>query len=111
MNTNDLPIIGLNSNEVKAARLKYGSNKLVYAPKRVVWAYITGLLKDPMILLLLLAVVIYAVNGKAGDSIFPGLAALIVAAISLFQERRSYNALKALKELSKPRSKVIREAI
>jgi len=108
MNIMDDAITGLSSVEVQEARQKYGSNKLIYKSKNVVRVYLAGLLRDPMILLLLLAVGIYAANGDAGDSLFLAVAVLLVAAISWFQERRSAKALQALKELSRPRCKVMR---
>jgi Ca2+-transporting ATPase len=61
-----------------------------------------------MFLLLFVAASIYYITGDYADGIFMTIAILLVAAISLFQEARSRNAIDALKKLSQPKSKVIR---
>ena len=68
-----------------------------------------GLLKEPMIILLLAASSIYFIGGEVGDGIFLAGAILLIAAISLFQESRSRNVMDKLKEYSQPISKVIRD--
>jgi Ca2+-transporting ATPase len=59
---------------------------------------------------LFVAASIYYITGDYGDGIFMTIAILLVAAISLFQEARSRNAIDALKKLSQPKSKVIRNS-
>lgn len=101
-------IAGLGNGDVLVSRKKYGSNIIVYKRKSWLWETILRILKEPMIMLLLLAATLYALNGHTGDSIFLATTVLIVAAISWFQQKRSHNALKALKDLSKPMCRVIR---
>lgn len=109
MPNNQYTIIGLTNSEVAIARKKYGNNKLRYKRQNRLWIFLLSLIKEPMIVLLLVAVLIYAISGGIADSLFLAAAILLVATISWFQERRSQNALKALKKLSSPRCKVIRE--
>ena len=61
-----------------------------------------------MFLLLFVAASIYYITDDYGDGIFMTIAILLVATISLFQEARSRNAIDALKKLSQPKSRVIR---
>ena len=60
-------------------------------------------------LLLFVASSIYFISGKTGDGIFLAAAIVLVAAISLYQDSRSRNALAKLKDFSQPKSKVIRD--
>jgi len=69
---------------------------------------IRSLAKEPMVVLLLAASIIYFISGKTGDGIFLSCAIVLVAAISLYQDNRSRNALEKLKHFSEPNSKVIR---
>jgi Ca2+-transporting ATPase len=70
---------------------------------------IKSLVKEPMLILLLVAATIYFISGKEGDGFFLAVAIVFVAGISLFQDSRSRIALDKLKELSQPRSKIIRD--
>lgn len=108
MYPNNSGITGLTNEEVVASREINGSNALVYKKEHPVWNAVKGLLKEPMVLLLLVASVIYFVSGKTGDGIFLAAAIVLVAAISLFQDSRSRNALEKLKNFTQPTCKVIR---
>ena len=87
---------------------KNGSNSLEYQQKNHFVISVLEMIKEPMFLLLAAAASIYYISGDYGDGIFMTVAIFLVAAISLFQEARSRNAIDALKKLSKPKSKVIR---
>ncbi|MDE3251347.1 MAG: cation-translocating P-type ATPase, partial [Bacteroidota bacterium] len=67
-----------------------------------------SLAKEPMVVLLLVASIIYFVSGKTGDGIFLSSAIVLVATISLYQDSRSRNALQKLKMYTQPNGKVIR---
>lgn len=99
---------GLNDVEVIASREKYGSNILSDHIENGFIVALKSLLKEPMILLLLTASVIYYLAGNKGDALFMASAIIFVAAISLFQDRRSRGALRQLKDLTAPECKVIR---
>ena len=108
MAENNFNIKGLTSEEVILARAKYGKNTLNYKQENNFLDAIKNLAKEPMIILLLVASVIYFVSGKTGDGIFLTAAIIIVSVISLFQDSRSRNALQKLKNLTQPNCKVIR---
>ena len=99
---------GLTDEEVLASRRLYGSNEQ-FAENRS--GFITALkdvIKEPMLLLLVAASTIYFITGNITDGIFMASAIVLVSAISLYQDSRSRNALAALKKLTQPHSKVLR---
>lgn len=108
MTENKINISGLSNDEVIASRKKNGSNSLAHQHKNHFLISLLEMLKEPMFILLAAAAGIYYISGDYGDGIFMTIAILFVAAISLFQEARSRNAIDALKKLSQPKSKVIR---
>jgi len=111
MAANTFNINGLTNEQVVLAREKFGKNALHYKKEHSVLNAIKNLAKEPMILVLLIAALIYFISGKIGDGIFLSSAIIIVAVIALFQESRSRNALQKLKNLAQPYCKVIRNGI
>jgi len=101
-------IRGLSNDEVISSRKKYGSNSLEHQQKNHFLISVAEMVKEPMFLLLVTAAIIYYITGDYGDGIFMTVAIFLVSGISLFQEARSRNAIDALKKLSQPKSKVIR---
>lgn len=108
MPENHFNIPGLTNEQVLAARAKTGQNKLDFKKESGFWDAVKRLAKEPMMILLLAAASIYFISGKLGDGIFLVAAIVFQASISLFQYSRSKNALDKLKDLSKPKCKVIR---
>jgi Ca2+-transporting ATPase len=103
-------ISGLSNEEVISSRTKNGTNSLEHQEKNHFLMSLLEMVKEPMFLLLVAAASIYYISGDYGDGIFMTVAIFLVAAISLFQEARSRNAIDALKKLSQPKSKVIRNS-
>ncbi|AXG72815.1 cation-translocating P-type ATPase [Flavobacterium arcticum] len=101
-------IKGLTDAEVLESREQHGSNAITY--KKEYWFFdaVKSLFTEPMVLLLLVAAIIYFISGDTGDSIFMLFAILLVATISLYQDRRSRNALRDLKNYTQPHCSVIR---
>ena len=108
MTENSKLITGLSNDEVVASRKKWGFNSLEHQQKNHLLISIIEIVKEPMFLLLFVAASIDYITGDYGDGIFMTIAIMLVAAISLFQEARSRNAIDALKKLSQPKSRVIR---
>lgn len=109
MPSNNFNIQGLSQAQVLSSREKHGGNTVVYQHENALLEALKGFLKDPMVILLLVASVIYFVSGQTGDGIFMVVAILLVSGISLYQDSRSKNALEKLQDLSQPKSKVIRD--
>jgi P-type Ca2+ transporter type 2C len=109
MPSNNFNIQGLSQKQVLVSREKYGKNAVVYHHENPFWEALKGFLKDPMVILLLAASVIYFASGQTGDGIFMVSAIVLVSGISMYQDSRSKNALEKLHDLSQPKSRVIRE--
>ena len=113
MDNGDIPVSdaatfsGLNDGEVLAARSRYGRNEVI-VKKNTFVTLLKDIFREPMVLLLLVAALIYFLSGETGDGIFMTIAIVLVTGISLFQEARSRRALAALKALTAPVCKVIR---
>ncbi len=101
-------IKGLTNEQVIESRKRNGNNALHYKKENSFLNAIKGIVKEPMVILLLAAASIYFISGQIGDGIFLTSAIIMVTAISLFQDSRSRNALEKLKEFTKPTCKVIR---
>lgn len=101
--------LGLTENDVVISRSVNGTNSLDHQNKNNLIASLIDMITEPMFLLLLIATSIYFITGEYGDGIFMTAAIVLVSTISLYQESRSRNAIEALKKLTQPKSKVIRE--
>ncbi|TDG34930.1 cation-translocating P-type ATPase [Pedobacter changchengzhani] len=109
MSKNNFNINGLTSEEVEISRIKFGKNTLKYKRDNTILDALKSLAKEPMIILLLVASLIYFISGQTGDAVFLASAIIIVSALSLFQDSRSRNALEKLKDFTQPNCKVIRD--
>jgi len=106
INLHNIP--GLSNAEVTQSRLEHGINQLVYK-NEAGWQYmLKQLVREPMIILLFCTAIIYIITGHTADAVFLTSAILLVAAISLYQDTRSRNALEKLKKFSQPLCNVIR---
>jgi Ca2+-transporting ATPase len=101
-------IIGLTDEEVIQSRRLHGENKIIKKQENNFLKIIKSLAAEPMVILLLLASVIYFINGETNDGIFLSLAILLISAISIYQDKRSKNALELLNKYTQPLCKVLR---
>ena len=108
MPENHFDILGLTIDQVTLAREKFGQNKLNYKKENSFLDNVKRIVKEPMMILLLVAASIYFISGKTGDGIFLAAAIVFQTSISLYQNSRSKNALEKLKNFSQPNCKVIR---
>ena len=108
MTTNNFDIKGLSDQEVLLSRKNHGENVVVFKDENHLLKAILKFFKDPMILLLLVASIIYFISGKTADAIFLASAIVLVSGISSYQNARSRNALAKLRDFTKPQCKVIR---
>ncbi len=105
-NFNDIK--GLSDEAILSAARQYGFNQVKREKSNAFLELLLDLLKEPMVILLLVTSTIYFITGNKGDAIFLAVSIVFVTAISIFQDRRSRSALKKLKALTAPESKVIR---
>ena len=86
-----------------------GPNELPTAKPRSLFVVTVEILREPMILLLVGAGVIYLLLGELRDSIVLVVSIFVVIGIELYQQRKTERALDALRDLSSPRALVIRD--
>lgn len=98
---------GLSDEEVAASRMQHGSNILKDAGRNSASIFL-DVIKEPMLILLAVACSVYFITNEISEGIIMLLAIAAVASISVYQEIRSENAVKALKKLSQPLTLVIR---
>ncbi len=100
---------GLSSPEAAARLRVHGSNALPQPGRRPLPAIVLGVLREPMLLLLLGAGAIYLVLGEHSDALVLLVSVLAVIALTVVQEGRSEHALEALRDLSAPQARVRRD--
>lgn len=108
MNKLPIDITGLSAEQVLASRKQYGTNEISGREKSPWLEALIETIKEPMFILLLVASILYFISGQESEGIFMVSAIVLVAAISLYQDSRSRNALASLKNLSQPKTSVVR---
>ena len=86
-----------------------GSNDLGVSQRRTFLTILRDVLFEPMFLLLLVAGAIYLLMGDRNEALFLLGFVIIIISMTVFQERRTDNALAALRDLSSPRALVVRD--
>lgn len=104
---NPFPYAGLSPDQVDIARQQFGANTFTKSENLALRSLRSSLL-DPTFLFLILAAGLYLVLNKTADAIYMFCAVIVIASISFYQQTRSGNALNALKKLTEPYMKVIR---
>ena len=100
---------GLPSSEAAARLLRDGPNLLPQPERRSLFAIVVKVLREPMLLLLLGATTVYLLLGDASEAVILAASVLLVIALTVYQEQKSEHALQALRDLSSPRAKVLRD--
>lgn len=104
--TVDIP--SLSTQQVHERQKKYGFNALPNKQRRRVIRLIWDIIKEPMILLLLLAMSLYLLFGDLQEGLSLSVFVLVIIGIALYQEGKTEHALQALRELTTPHALVIR---
>lgn len=102
-------IKGLSSKEIPSLQQQYGKNIFQAERPRRMLHILVDIAKEPMFILLMLACSLYFILGKSSEGLMMLAAILFVAAISVYQDVKSSNAVNALKEFTQPRVAVIRD--
>ncbi|MDU4959553.1 MAG: cation-translocating P-type ATPase [Sporomusaceae bacterium] len=100
---------GLSTGEAARRLAQYGYNELKEKPHEPLWRKFLNQFKDFLVLILIAASIISALVGEAADSLVIIAIVLLNAALGVFQEAKAEKALDALKRMSAPNSKVIRD--
>jgi P-type Ca2+ transporter type 2C len=102
-------ITGLSEDEAAGILKIGGYNELPSQKKQSLFSILLNVLKEPMLLLLLGAGLIYLFLGEVKDALILLVFVFVVVGITFNQERKTERALEALKNLSSPRALVIRD--
>lgn len=111
---------GLTSQEAEKRQQQWGKNKLKEGKKTSLAMRFINQLKDPMIIILIVAAVVSAITGfieakNAGEAFFPtdtliiAIVVLINAVLGVMQESKAEAAIEALQEMAAATSKVLRD--
>ncbi|MDL2253271.1 calcium-translocating P-type ATPase, PMCA-type [Ruminococcaceae bacterium OttesenSCG-928-I18] len=107
---------GLSAQQAAQNLEQYGKNQLTAKKKKSLFSRFIDQFKDPMILILLAAAVIsfiVALNGHDAKEFFEPLLILLIvvanAIMGVSQESKAEKALDALKEMSAPHARVLRD--
>ncbi len=101
---------GLDASEAGLRLQKNGPNTLPGAKPKSWWAMAAGVVLEPMFLMLLFAGGLYLALGDRAEAIFLMLSVLVIIGITLVQQHKTERALEALRDLSAPRARVVRDA-
>ena len=102
-------VAGLSSEEARRRLAADGPNLLPGAERRSTLAIAFEVLREPMFMLLVAAAAIYLLLGDVREALVLAASIVVVAIITVIQERKSERALEALRDLSSPRALVIRD--
>lgn len=100
---------GLSSAEAARRLAADGPNTLPGDGARGWHHIVRDTVRDPMFSLLLAAAGLYLVLGDLQESVSLALMVLVVIGLTLYQEGRTERAIQALRDLSSPRARVIRD--
>jgi Ca2+-transporting ATPase len=102
---------GLTTYEVGKLQEQHGKNELVPEKKHTLFSKIITILREPMFLLLFVTAILYFILGEPKDGVIMLCFVTFMSGINIFQEWRTDKTLQALRDLSAPRVRVIRNDI
>ena len=100
---------GLTSEEVKVLQEKYGKNELVPEKKDSIFRKILNVITEPMFLLLIFAATVYFILGEPRDGAIMLVFVIGIISIEALQEWKTDKTLKALRDMSSPKIRVLRD--
>ena len=106
---------GLSDAEAAARLAKYGKNNLRQNKQKGIWKMIWEQLTDVMVIILIIAAVFSLVMSffEDGEGLAESIVILVVialnATIGVIQEKKAANALEALKNMTAPTARVLRQ--
>ena len=103
------PSPGLTAAEAAARLGQYGRNELARATSVPPWRILAAQFASPVIWLLLVAAAISGVLGEVVDAIAIATILIVNALVGFFQEYRAERAVLALRAMTAPRARVLRD--
>lgn len=105
------PPVGLSSVEANRRLAEHGPNEIQREKSASPWAILAAQLKGAMIWLLLGASVVSAVLGEVVEAVAIGAIVVLNALVGFFQEYRAERAVQALRSMTAPRARVLRDGM
>ncbi|WP_066638788.1 calcium-transporting P-type ATPase, PMR1-type [Desulfolucanica intricata] len=99
---------GLDERDARDRLGRFGPNELAKPPKVPLWQMFLQQFKDFMVLILLAATVISGFLGEWADAVTIMIIVLVNAVLGFVQEFRAEKSMDALKQLTAPEAKVLR---
>ena len=103
------PPLGLSTAAAEAKRAEVGPNEIARAAPTSPWKLIGGQLASPLVVMLLAASVISGVLGEVADAIAIGVIVVVNAVVGFLQEHRAERAIFALRSMTAPQARVLRD--
>ncbi|KAA6373607.1 MAG: putative cation-translocating P-type ATPase [Streblomastix strix] len=100
---------GLSAQEVIDRRHTFGFNEIQKEKPKNILLIIFEVVKEPIFLMLLACVTLYFILGDIGEALMLLAFILFSIVLTIYQEKKTENAIHALRQLSSPRALVIRE--
>lgn len=100
---------GLSTKRAEELQEKFGKNELTPEKKKSVLSEILKAFTEPMFILLLVAAVIYFILGEPRDGAIMLIFVIGIISIDVIQEWKTDKTLEALKDLSAPHIRVLRD--
>jgi P-type Ca2+ transporter type 2C len=101
--------VGLSTAEARSRLIEFGANAVVTQHRVRLLRRIGTQLRDPMIVLLLAAVILTVSVGDLTDAVVIAMVIVVNTTVGVIQEVRADRAVTALASLSAPRARVIRD--
>ncbi len=102
---------GLSSQEVQSRLATYGPNELAEKQKRTGLVEVLYHLRNPLVLILLIAALISGFVGDTTDAIIIIFIVLLSIILDVYQETKAQNAAEALKERVTTKATVLRDGV
>jgi Ca2+-transporting ATPase len=106
-----MPHAGLSHAEALARLKLEGANELPITGKRNLFGIALEVVREPMFLLLVVAGGIYLLLGDVSDALMLLGFVCVVMSITIYQEYKTERVLEALRDLTSPRARVIRDGL
>jgi Ca2+-transporting ATPase len=100
---------GLSSAAAAELLRRHGPNTAPTMPRRPVWRRIASALREPLVLVLLVAATLTALTGDLSDTIVIALVVVANTTLAVWQEVRADRAVTALSQLAAPMARVVRD--
>lgn len=100
---------GLTASDAKRRRAEIGANEINREASKPAWRLLLSQFTSPVVLLLLAACLLSASLGEVADAVAIGSIVIINALVGFFQEYRAEHAVTALRSMTAPRARVVRD--